>query len=73
MHSITDRYDLPDAVLTALHAGADMALWISAQRLNEILNRLDAAVQQHQIPIADLDRAVQRILTVKGICATSPQ
>jgi beta-N-acetylhexosaminidase len=73
MHSITDRYDLPDAVLTALQAGADMALWTSTQRLNEILNRLEAAVQQHQMPIADLDRAVRRILTAKGICATSPQ
>ncbi|HET9256355.1 MAG TPA: glycoside hydrolase family 3 N-terminal domain-containing protein, partial [Pseudonocardiaceae bacterium] len=72
MRAITNRYDLPDAVLTALRAGADMALWVSTQRIGEILDRLEAAVQQHQISIPDLDHSVQRILAAKGVCATSP-
>lgn len=72
MHSITDHYDLPDAVLTALQAGADIALWTSTQRLNETLDRLEAAVQQHQLPVTDLNQAVQRILIAKGACNTSP-
>lgn len=68
MHSITDRYDLPDAVLTALKAGADIALWTSTHRLNEILDRLELAVRQQQISVTDLNQAVQRILTAKGVC-----
>ena len=31
MKAITDSYDLPTAVLTALRAGADIALWTSTE------------------------------------------
>lgn len=69
MRAVSNRYDLPDAVLASLKAGADMALWTtnpSSARIAQIIDRLEAAAAAGALP--DSDRAVARILAAKGLC-----
>ncbi|MGQ0481318.1 MAG: glycoside hydrolase family 3 N-terminal domain-containing protein [Pseudonocardia sp.] len=69
MRAISDRYDLPAAVLAALRAGADVALWTydpAGNRTGEVLDRLSAAADAGQLPGSD--DAVARVLAAKGVC-----
>jgi beta-N-acetylhexosaminidase len=66
MKAISDRYDLPQAVVTALGAGADMALWSSGGRVDEVLDALQSAASAGKLPGSDA--AVGRVLAAKGIC-----
>lgn len=69
MRAISNRYELTDAVLASLQAGADMALWTtnpSSTRIAQILDRLEAAAAAGDLP--DSDNAVARILAAKGLC-----
>jgi beta-N-acetylhexosaminidase len=68
MRAVTDRYPLPDAVLAALRAGADMALWTSTAELDEVLDRLQSAVADGRLPERDVDQSTARILAAKGAC-----
>jgi len=68
MRAVSDRYDLPDAVLRALTAGADIALWSSGARVAEVLNRLEAATKSGELPTDRVKDALQHVLTGKGIC-----
>jgi beta-N-acetylhexosaminidase len=69
MKAITDSYDLPTAVLTALRSGADMALWTSTEGLGTVLDRLQSAVAAGQLSQQNVNDAVTRILAAKGACA----
>jgi beta-N-acetylhexosaminidase len=66
MRAITARHDLPDAVLEALQAGADIALWTSTAHVHEVLTRLQAAQASGRLPGSD--ESVARILAAKGAC-----
>ena len=66
MRAISDHYDLPDAVVDALQAGADVALWTSTSRVDEVLTRLQAAQASGRLPGSD--ESVARILAAKGAC-----
>lgn len=69
MRAISNRYELPEAVLAALRAGADMALWTtnpSSARITQILDRLEAAAAAGELP--DSDNAVARVLAAKRMC-----
>lgn len=66
MRAISDRHDLPDAVLDALQAGADLALWTSTAHVDEVLTRLQAEQASGRLPGSD--EAVQRVLAAKGAC-----
>jgi beta-N-acetylhexosaminidase len=68
MRAITERYSLPQAVLGALQAGADVALWTTGGRLGEVLDRLERAVSTGELATVELDRAVGRVLAAKGAC-----
>lgn len=68
MKAITAQYSLPDAVLKALQAGADEALWSSGGRVNEVLDRLEKAVQAGELPAARVQESVTRVLRSKGAC-----
>ncbi|GAB3134175.1 glycoside hydrolase family 3 N-terminal domain-containing protein [Amycolatopsis stemonae] len=68
MKAITAQYPLPDAVLKALQAGADEALWSSGGRVDEVLNRLVRAVQSGELPKARVQESVTRVLRSKGAC-----
>jgi beta-N-acetylhexosaminidase len=73
MAAITHRVDLPEAVRRALNAGADMALWITAKRLTEVLDHLEWAVADGSLPERRVNDAVTHVLAAKGVdlCVTS--
>ncbi|ONI84829.1 beta-glucosidase [Saccharothrix sp. ALI-22-I] len=68
MRAVTDRFALPDAVVVALKAGADIALWTSGGRLTEVLDRLESAVATGELPAARVDQALRRVLAAKDAC-----
>lgn len=68
MKAISDRYDLPDAVLEALAAGADVALWSGGDRIGEVLATLESAMSTGRLPAAEVDASVRRILAAKRAC-----
>jgi beta-N-acetylhexosaminidase len=68
MKAITNTYDLPTAVLTALRAGADIALWTSTEDLPTILAKLQAAAANGQLSAQNVDQSTTRILAAKGVC-----
>lgn len=69
MKAVTGRFELPEAVLRALDAGADMALWSSGGRVEPVLAELERAQAAGELdPVAN-DRAVARVLAAKGVCA----
>ncbi|WP_326944395.1 glycoside hydrolase family 3 protein [Amycolatopsis sp. NBC_01307] len=68
MKAITAQYSLPDAVLKALEAGADQALWSSGGRIGEVLDRLEKAVTSGELPKTRVQQSVTRVLRGKGVC-----
>ncbi|WP_103355684.1 glycoside hydrolase family 3 N-terminal domain-containing protein [Amycolatopsis sp. CA-128772] len=68
MKAITAQYSLPEAVLKALQAGADEALWSSGGRVDVVLDRLVKAVQTGELPPARVQESVTRVLRGKGLC-----
>lgn len=68
MKAITNSHDLPHAVLDALRAGADIALWTSSADLNSVLDTLQNAVRSGQLGQSDMTTSVARILAAKGTC-----
>ncbi len=67
MAAITDRVDLPDAVRQALAAGVDMALWITTERLSEVLDHLEQAVADGSLPESRVNSAVTHVLAAKTV------
>lgn len=66
MQAITDRFGIADAVLRALQAGADVALWLSTDQVPAVLDRLEAAVGAGELTMSSVDAAVMRIVATKG-------
>jgi beta-N-acetylhexosaminidase len=67
MAAITDRIDLPEAVRRSLAAGVDMALWITTDRLAEVLDHLEQAVASKSLPEPRVNEAVAHVLTAKAV------
>ncbi len=67
MRAITNRVDLPEAVRQSLAAGVDMALWMSVDRLSEVLDHLEQAVRTGTLPQSRVDEAAVRVLQAKGV------
>jgi beta-N-acetylhexosaminidase len=72
MKAVTGTFTLPEAVLTALAAGADQALWSSgaqdATEVGKLLDSLEKALADGRLDPAANDRAVARVLEAKGVC-----
>jgi beta-N-acetylhexosaminidase len=66
MRAITDRYGVPEAVLRALRAGADTALWVSTDEVPAVLDRLQAGLAAGELTMAGVDASVLRMAVVKG-------
>lgn len=66
MKAITDRYSVPDAVLKALQAGVDVALWVSTAEVPAVLDRLESAANNGELDVAAVDASVQRLWAAKG-------
>lgn len=68
MKAVSNRFTLPQASLTALAAGADVALSSNVEPVGPILDTLQQALASGKIAGADNDRAVERILAAKNLC-----
>jgi beta-N-acetylhexosaminidase len=69
MQAVSGRYPLPKAVVTALAAGADMALWSSGERyLDDVLDALQNALADGTLTQAGVTESLTRVLTAKGAC-----
>jgi beta-N-acetylhexosaminidase len=72
MAAITDRIDLPAAVRRSLAAGVDMALWVTTNRLGEVLNHLEQAITDGSLPEPRVNDAVAHVLAAKTVDLCSP-
>ncbi|OQO90865.1 beta-glucosidase [Saccharomonospora piscinae] len=68
MRAISDTYTLDEAVLLAVQAGADQPLWSAGGDVAPVIDRLEAAVAEGELPQDRLNEALTRVLTAKGAC-----
>lgn len=68
MKAITDRHPLPEAVLLALKAGADQALWSSGGDVGPVLDRLEQAANSGELSAKRIDASLTRVLRAKDAC-----
>jgi len=66
MVAITSKYGVADAVLKALQAGTDVALWVTTDEVPAVLDRLDKALAAGELKMADVDASVKRVAAMKG-------
>ena len=66
MGAITQHYSVPEAVLKALQAGADTALWITTKEVPDVLDRLQQAVDAHELAQERVDDAVRHMAVTKS-------
>lgn len=67
MGAISDTHTVPDAVATALEAGADAALWLTTDEVPAVLDRLEQDVASGALPMEQVDASVVRIAAMKGL------
>ena len=68
MRAVSAKYSLPDAVVKALSAGADVALWSAPEPTAPILDRLEKATRSGELPESRIHESVTRILHLKTAC-----
>ncbi|MBV7293723.1 glycoside hydrolase family 3 protein [Corynebacterium sp. TAE3-ERU16] len=61
MKAVSSRMNAPQAVLTALLAGADVALWISTDELVAAVDTVDRAVTDGLFPVEQLEASALRV------------
>lgn len=61
MAAINSRYGVAEAVLRALQAGSDVALWITTDEVPSVLDRLEKAVNGGELPIAAVEGSIMRM------------
>jgi beta-N-acetylhexosaminidase len=66
MGAISQQYSVPDAVLKSLQAGTDVALWVTTDAVPDVLDRLEKAVADGELPQARVDDSVSKIAVAKG-------
>jgi beta-N-acetylhexosaminidase len=65
MAAINDRYGVAEAVLRALQAGTDVALWVTSDEVSTVLDRLEKAVTADGLKMPAIDASLKRIVAVK--------
>ncbi|MEB4208990.1 glycoside hydrolase family 3 N-terminal domain-containing protein [Mycobacterium sp. 94-17] len=66
MAAISDRYGVSEAVLRALRAGIDVALWVTTDEVPAVLDRLQKAVESGELPANQVDESLVRVAAMKG-------
>jgi beta-N-acetylhexosaminidase len=66
MKAITDEYGVAQAVLKALQAGADTALWVTTTEVPAVLDQLVSALNGGELDIANIDTSVRRMAAAKA-------
>lgn len=67
MKAISDRYSVPEAVLKALQAGSDTALWVTNTEVPKVLDRLVAALAAGELQAPEIDASVRRMAEAKAL------
>ncbi len=67
MAAISARYPIEQAVPMAIRAGADVALWLTTDRVPAVLDALERDVAAKRLTVERVDRSVVRILRSKGV------
>jgi beta-N-acetylhexosaminidase len=65
MAAISEHYGVPDAVLHALQAGIDVALWVTTDEVPAVLDRLEKATAAGELQMSAVDASVLRMAAVK--------
>ena len=65
MKAISDRFSTPTAALTALTAGADIALWITTDDLPKAIDEVDAAVADGRYPREKFEASFARATSLQ--------
>jgi len=66
MRAITDRYGIAEAVLKALQAGNDTALWVSTTAVPAVLDRLVSALADGELSMPNIEASVRRMAAAKA-------
>ena len=66
MAAISGRYGVAEAVLRALQAGNDVALWVTTDQVPAVLDRLEQAVSGGELAMAGVEGSVLRMAGLKG-------
>ncbi|ORW30689.1 beta-glucosidase [Mycobacterium paraense] len=66
MRAITDRYGIAEAVLKALQAGNDTALWVSTTAVPAVLDRLVSALNAGELSMPNIEASVRRMAAAKA-------
>jgi beta-N-acetylhexosaminidase len=66
MAAINERYGVSTAVLKALQAGADNALWITTKEVPAVLDGLEKAVAAGELSMDNINASLQRNSAIKG-------
>jgi beta-N-acetylhexosaminidase len=66
MAAINERYGVPEAVLRALQAGTDIALWVTTDEVPAVLDRLEKALGAGELTMPAVDASVLRVAKMKG-------
>lgn len=66
MAAISSRYGVAEAVLRALQAGTDVALWITTDEVPAVLDRLESAVDAGELAMPAVEGSVLRMAGIKG-------
>jgi beta-N-acetylhexosaminidase len=66
MAAINQHYGVPEAVLRALQAGTDIALWVTTDEVPAVLDRLEKALAAGELAMPAVDASVLRIAKMKG-------
>jgi len=69
MAAISSHYGVAEAVLRALQAGADQALWVTTDEVPAVLDRLEKAVNGGELSVQAVDGSVVRMAGIKGLSA----
>jgi len=67
MAAISSRYGVAEAVLRALQAGTDIALWITTAEVPAVLDRLEKAVSGGELALPAVEGSVLRMAGIKGL------
>jgi beta-N-acetylhexosaminidase len=65
MAAINARYGVAEAVLRALQAGADVALWVTTGEVPAVLDHLEKSVNAGQLAVPRLDDSLRRLAAAK--------
>ncbi|HTY27884.1 MAG TPA: glycoside hydrolase family 3 N-terminal domain-containing protein [Mycobacterium sp.] len=66
MAAISSHYGVAEAVLRALQAGVDQALWVTTDEVPAVLDRLEKAVAGGELSLQAVDGSVLRMAGIKG-------